>query len=60
MDVNALGVSAMDELTRFRNTVLAVAVVAIAFWIMNDWIRTLDVLIDPSIWLLSLLARETM
>ena len=50
----------MDELTRFRNTVLAVAVVAIAFWIMNDWIRTLDVLIDPSIWLLSLLARETM
>ena len=60
MDVNALDVSAMDELTRFRNTVLAVAAVAIAFWIMNDWIRTLDVLIDPSIWLLSLLARETM
>ena len=60
MDVNALDVSAMDELTRFRNTVLAVAVVAIAFWIMNDWIRTLDVLVDPSIWLLSLLARETM
>ena len=41
--------SGMDELDRFRNAVLAVAVAAVAFWLINDWAQTLEMLADPSL-----------
>ena len=47
----------MDELSRFRNTVLAVATTAIAFWLISDWVLPLDLLNLfnlYSLWLLSL------
>ena len=48
--------SAMDELKRFRNAVLAVAAAAVAFWLINHWAQTLEILADPSLWLQSLTA----
>ena len=48
--------SAVDELNRFRNAVLAVAAVAVAFWLISDWAGTLEILSDPSLWLQSLMA----
>ena len=48
--------SAMDELHRFRNAVLAVATAAVTLWLINDWALTLEILTDPSLWLHSLMA----
>ena len=48
----------MDELKRFRNAVLAVAVAALAFWLINDWAQTLKILTDPALWLHSLMASR--
>ena len=48
--------SAMDELNRFRNAVLAVAAAAVTFWLINDWAQTLEILTDPTRWLHSLMA----
>ena len=45
----------MDELNRFRNAVLAVAAATLAFWLINDWTQTLEILTDPSLWLESLM-----
>ena len=47
--------SAMDELNRFRNAILAVAAVAVAFWLLNDWVKIPEILTDPSLWLQSLM-----
>ena len=47
--------STMDELNRFRNAVLAVAAVAVAFWLLNDWVQIPEILTDPSLWLQSLM-----
>ena len=48
----------MDELNRLRNALLAVVAVAIAYWLINDWAHTLDLLTDPSLWLQSLMASR--
>ncbi len=48
----------MDELNRFRNAVLAVAVAAVAFWLINDWAQTLEIHTDPLLWLKSLMASR--
>ena len=48
----------MDELNRFRNAVLAVAVAALAFELINDWAQTLEILTDPTLWLQSLMASR--
>lgn len=48
--------SAMDELSRFRNDVLAVAAAAVTFWLINDLEQTLEILADPWLWLQSLMA----
>ena len=48
----------MDELNRFRNAVLAAAVVALAFELINDWAQTLEILTDPLLWLQSLVAAR--
>ena len=48
--------SAMDELSRFRNDVLAVAAAAVTFWLINDLEQTLEILADPWSWLQSLMA----
>ena len=45
----------MDELDRIRNALLAVTVAAIALWLVGEWLQTLDLLTDASLWLLSLL-----
>ena len=45
----------MDELNRLRNGVLAVVAAAIAYWLINDWAQTLEMLTDPSLWLHSLM-----
>ena len=45
----------MDELNRIRNTLLAVAIAAFAFWLIGESLQTLDLLTDASLWLLSLL-----
>ena len=50
--------SAVDELNRFRNAVLAVAAVAVAFWLLRDWAGTLEILADPSLWLQSLMTSR--
>ena len=47
----------MDELNRFR-TVLAVAAATLAFWLINDWAQTLEILIDPARWLQSLVTSR--
>lgn len=47
---------AMDELNRFRNAVLAVAAVAVAFWLLNDWVQIPEILTDPARWLQTLMA----
>ena len=46
--------SAMDELNRFRNAVLALAAAAVIFWLINDLTQTLAILTDPLLWLQSL------
>ena len=46
----------MDELNRFRNAVMAVAVAALAFQLINDWAQTLEILAHPMLWLQSLTA----
>jgi hypothetical protein len=46
----------MDELSRFRNAVLAVAAAAVTFWLINDLAQTLELLADPWLWLQSLMA----
>ena len=43
----------MDELDRIRNALLAVTVAAIALWLVGEWLQTLDLLTDASLWLLS-------
>ena len=48
--------SAMDELNRFRNAVLAVAATTVAYWLINDWVHTLEILTDPSLWLQNFMA----
>ena len=45
----------MDELNRFRNAVLAVAAATLAFWLINDWAQTLEILTDPARWPQSLI-----
>ena len=54
----SLDESTVDELNRFRNAVLAVAAVAVAFWLLRDWAGTLEILADPSLWLQSLMASH--
>ena len=48
--------SAMDDLNRFRNVVLAAAAAAVTFGLINEWAQTLDILADPLLWLESLMA----
>ena len=48
----------MDELNRFRNAVLAVAAATLAFWLINDWAQTLEILTHPMLWLQSLTASR--
>ena len=45
----------MDELNRLRYGVLAVVAAAIAYWLINDWAQTPEILTDPSLWLQSLI-----
>tara|TARA_B100001093_G_C26200457_1_gene747735 strand:- start:396 stop:548 length:153 start_codon:yes stop_codon:yes gene_type:complete len=45
----------MDELNRHRNALLAVVAASIAYWLINDWAQTLEMLTDPSLWLESLM-----
>ena len=54
--VFSLDDSAVDELSRFRNDVLAVAAAAVTFWLINDLEQTLEILADPWLWLQSLMA----
>ena len=46
----------MDELSRFRNAVLAVAAAALTLGLINDCAQTLELLANPSLWLLNLTA----
>jgi hypothetical protein len=46
----------MDELSRYRTAVLAVAAATVTFWLMNDLAQTLEILADPWLWLQSLMA----
>ena len=48
----------MDELNRLRNAVLAVVAAAVAYWFINDWAQTLEILTDPLLWLRSLMASR--
>ncbi len=48
----------MDELNRFRNAVLAVAAATLAFWLINEWAQTLEILTDPARWLQSLMTSR--
>ena len=50
--------SAMDELNRFRNAILAVAAAAVTFWLVNDWAQTLEILTNPLLWLQSLMTSR--
>ena len=48
----------MDELNRLRNAVLSVVAAAVAYWLINDWAQTLEILNDPLLWLQSLMASR--